>query len=1084
MSTNRRDAGLDGESGESGVGAPRVGANDLDCRDATRPEEPVLDLETRLAAAEERFRASFEALLDGVAIQSAVRDERGRIVDFCIEYVNDSACATLGLPREKLVGARLLALFPESPEEGLFERQVRVVETGEPQTRDAAVYVRNREGNEPPDVRALDIRATKIGDGCAVTFRDVTDRERSKDELATSQEMLRLVLDTIPQRVFWKDRDSRIIGSNTAYARDAGFSDPSELVGKTDYDAAWKSTADLYRADDKAVMEGGVPKVDYEEPHVGPDGSDGWVRTSKVPMRDKTGVVIGLLGTYADITERKRAEQALERSRRFLNTIIENIPDMIFVKDVHDLRFVEVNRAFADRLGVAREDLLGKTDYDVTPREEADFYVAKDREVLATKEFLDVPEESQTTASAGQRILHTKKIPILDENGEPVLLLGISEDITEAKRAEEALRASEQLLDSVVENIPDMVFVKDARDLRFVRVNRAEELALGYSREELLRGDDRQLSTPAEVEFFEAIDRQVLETGEIIEIPEERLTTVNGTRILHTTKIPIMNQQGKPRYLLGISEDITDRKAAEEALRESEERYRKITEAVTDYMFTVQIDDGEVVGTTHGEGCVAVTGYSRSDFAADPELWIRIVDPADRDSVREQALRILRGGSYGPIEHRIVRKDGAVRWVRNTPVPRIDPVRGLIAYHGLIQDITERRALQDQLLHSQKMDGIGRLAGGVAHDFNNLLTAILGYVEMAKADMPDDVPADHPLRVDLDEVATAGERAATLTRQLLGFASKQIVAPVRLDLSSLVADSLNMLRRLLGEHIEIKTVLEPWAGSVKADPGQIQQLLVNLTVNARDAMPDGGRLTIETAVELVEQEYAATHPGAAAGWHVRLAVTDTGAGMGPEVLSHLFEPFFTTKERGKGTGLGLATCHGIVKQMGGHIRVQSRPGHGTTFRIYLPMVEGPADAPRLGGFVTPAPMGSETVLVVEDEPSVRRLAVLGLRAQGYSVFEAADGTAALGIAGRIGPEIDLVVSDVVMPGISGPELARRLTVIARGTKILLMSGHAENDVLPVGLDDLGVAFLPKPFTPERLARKVREVLDGGDRPLK
>ena len=761
--------------------------------------------------------------------------------------------------------------------------------------------------------------------------------------------MFQLVLDTIPQRVFWKDTNFVFVGCNAPLAHDAGFDDPSQLIGLTDYDMAWRPSADLYRADDREILETGVAKINYEEPQVRSDGTEGWLRTSKIPLRAADGRVIGLLCTYEDITEHKRAEEALRRSESFL---------------------------------------------------------------------------------AG-----------------------------------------------VVDNVPDMVFVKDARDLRFVLVNRAEEALLGRSREELIHGTDLGPSTPAEVEFFEAADRQVLETGQIMDIPEERLTTIHGLRILHTRKIPIFDEGGRPRHLLGISEDITDRKAADDALLKSEERYRHIIETITDYLFSVVVSDGRAVSTSHGPGCVAVTGYTSQEMADDTNLWLSMVVPEDRAQVLDQSCRLMAGESVGAIEHRILRKDGALRWVRNTLVPRFDSSGRLVAYDGLVQDVTERRALQEQLLQAQKMEGIGRLAGGIAHDFNNLLTAILGYVEMARLDLPADLPVDHALKSDLDEIGTAGDRAASLTRQLLAFASKQIVAPVRLDLSALVADILRMLRPLLGENIVIETVLESGIGTIEADPGMIQQLLVNLSVNARDAMPDGGRLIIETAAEVVTEAYAAAHPGAGAGSYVCLSVTDTGCGMSEEVRAHLFEPFFTTKERGKGTGLGLATCHGIVRQLGGHIRVFSEEGSGTTFRIFLPRTDGPASVLPARAAGSPAPTGTETVLVVEDEAIVRRLAVLGLRAQGYTVIEASSGAEALEIVGRVANQLDLVVSDVVMPGISGPELVKRLAVVAPGVRCLLVSGHAEAAVLPDGLTGIGASFLPKPFTPERLARKVRDVLD-------
>ena len=474
-----------------------------------------------------------------------------------------------------------------------------------------------------------------------------------------------------------------------------------------------------------------------------------------------------------------------------------------------------------------------------------------------------------------------------------------------------------------------------------------------------------------------------------------------------------------------------------------------------------------------------MTGYSSEEFAADPDLWSGLVVPEDREVAADQVRRILAGEHAEPLEYRILRKDGAVRWICYTPVVRLDAKGAPAAYDGVIQDITDRRSLQDQLIQSQKMEGIGRLAGGVAHDFNNLLTAVLGYVEVCKLDLPLDLPADHPARQDLVEIAQAGERAATLTRQLLAFASRQMVEPVRLDLNSLVADSLRMLQRLLGDDIVVETVLDPSAGTVEADPGQLQQLLVNLTVNARDAMPDGGRLLIETTAETIDEDEARRRPGAAAGSYTVLAVTDTGIGMTEEVRSHLFEPFFTTKDLGKGTGLGLATCHGIVRQIGGYIRVYSEATQGATFRISLPRKLEPADAQPEPAPMRPTPRGSETVLLVEDEPGVRRLAVLGLRAHGYVVLEAADGGEALRTAGSAAEAIDVVVSDVMMPGMSGPELLDRLSVILPGVPAVLMSGHAESRVI-TNRPGLRFSFLPKPFTPERLACKVREVIDATD----
>jgi signal transduction histidine kinase len=387
----------------------------------------------------------------------------------------------------------------------------------------------------------------------------------------------------------------------------------------------------------------------------------------------------------------------------------------------------------------------------------------------------------------------------------------------------------------------------------------------------------------------------------------------------------------------------------------------------------------------------------------------------------------------------------------------------------------QQRRLEEQLVQSQKMEGIGRLAGGVAHDFNNLLTAILGYAELMESQLEDE-----GLKSELREIRLAGERAASLTRQLLAFSRRQVLQPRTLDLNTVVSDVEKMLARLIGEDITLVTRLEPALGSVKADPGQIEQVIMNLAVNARDAMPEGGTLTFETANAVLDADFVAVHPGALAGAHAVLMVTDTGTGMTDEVRSHAFEPFFTTKEKGKGTGLGLATAYGIVKQSGGYITVNSEAGRGTTFRIYLPRVEGAAVVPGRAASSSLSPTGTETILLVEDEAGVRKLSLTVLEAQGYVVLEAASGDMALKVARSEAAPIHLVVTDVVMPGMSGRELWDRLRVLRPETRVLFMSGYTDDAIARHGVLEPGLAFLPKPFTPFSLAQKVREVLDAGE----
>lgn len=407
-----------------------------------------------------------------------------------------------------------------------------------------------------------------------------------------------------------------------------------------------------------------------------------------------------------------------------------------------------------------------------------------------------------------------------------------------------------------------------------------------------------------------------------------------------------------------------------------------------------------------------------------------------------------------------------------SPIKERGVIKGTVV---TFSDITERKRLKEQLLQSQKMEAIGRLAGGVAHDFNNLLTAILGYSELVLANLK----LNRPVREEIEEITKAAERASSLTSQLLAFSRKQVLQPQVLDLNAVIARTEKMLQRLIGEDLELITVLHPELGRVKADPGHMEQIIMNLAVNARDAMPGGGKLTIETANVVLDDEYARRHIEVAPGAYVMLAMSDTGQGMDDETRSHIFEPFFSTKEQGKGTGLGLSTVYGIVKQSGGYIWVYSEPGTGSSFKIYLPRIEESPNEIRPRDTLGPVPRGTETVLLVEDEPTVLKLASSLLRKLGYKVLEASNGQEALALVKEecAGREIDLVMTDVVMPEMGGMALTNRLRVLRPEIKVLFTSGYTDEAVLIHKFISGDVPFLQKPFTAESLARKVREVLD-------
>jgi PAS domain S-box-containing protein len=471
------------------------------------------------------------------------------------------------------------------------------------------------------------------------------------------------------------------------------------------------------------------------------------------------------------------------------------------------------------------------------------------------------------------------------------------------------------------------------------------------------------------------------------------------------------------------------------------------------------------------ENVAAILGYRFQDTLGR-DWWMNNIHPQERDVVVNQFLGgVIRDG-YSSAEYRFRHKDGHFRWLRGETRLLRDAAGRPAEVVGSLSDITERKRLEDQFRQAQKMEAIGHLAGGVAHDFNNLLTIIGGYSDML---LPELAPAD-PNREMVSEIRSAADRAAGLTRQLLAFSRQTVLEPKILDLNELVRDNEKMLRRLIGEDVQLTTDLDVALEPVKVDPGQLAQVIMNLAVNARDAMPTGGRLTVDTSSVALDAAVAATIPDAKAGQYVLLSVNDSGIGMTPEVRAHIFEPFFTTKAPGKGTGLGLATVYGIVQQSGGFITVESESGCGTTFKIYFPVAETASPA-RAGSVRRLLARGTETILLVEDEDAVRSMVRVALQRAGYTLLDASRGTEALRIASEHAGAIHLVMTDVVMPEMSGRELIERLAPLRPDIKVLYLSGYTDDAVVRHGVLQAEVAFLQKPFTMTTLTNKVREVLD-------
>jgi PAS domain S-box-containing protein len=590
----------------------------------------------------------------------------------------------------------------------------------------------------------------------------------------------------------------------------------------------------------------------------------------------------------------------------------------------------------------------------------------------------------------------------------------------------------------------------------------------GYSREELIGRDHRLINsghhTPEFMgELWATIRRGAVWRGEICNRSKS-----GGHYWVATTIVPFLDEAGAPRQYMAIRAVITERKDAVEALEVAEERMRFALDSAHVGIWDLDLVTGALAWSPTVE---AHYGVAPGAFGGTFDASIERVHPDDREAMRAAVEAATRSGGDFVTQHRARWPDGTVRWLRGTGrVVRDEggrPVRAV----GISQDVTEQRTLEAQFQQAQKMEAIGRLAGGVAHDFNNLLTVILGFCELVLSDLG----ADSPHAADVGEIQRAGRSAAELTRQLLAFSRKQIIEPTRLNLNQVVLETRAMLSRVIGEDVAIVLNLDPNLDIVTADRAQLEQVLLNLAVNARDAMPDGGTLTIETLNTDLDAEYARTHLAVRPGRYVCVTVSDTGVGMSPEVQARLFEPFFTTKEVGRGTGLGLATVHGIVARGGGSVHVYSEPGVGTSFKIFLRPAD-PGDAPTEAPEPAASREGAQTILVVDDAEGLRELARRLLERLGYTVLVAANADEALAIFATAGP-IDLLLTDVVMPGASGPRLGRQLVAQRPGLRVLYMSGYTDDAIVHHGVLNPGVALLNKPFTSRTLATKVREVLD-------
>jgi PAS domain S-box-containing protein len=790
-----------------------------------------------------------------------------------------------------------------------------------------------------------------------------------------------------------------------------------------------------------------------------------WVELNEFRTRDGGALVI-----RTDITERKRDEEALRQSWELLQGVMDSVPAMVNAKD-RQFRYVFMNRYQADLYGTTPEAAIGRTAGDLLGRDYGDYTSAIDRRVFESGEGVAYDEEDWIDCYGRSHALLTKKFPIRDARGEVSKVVTVGVDITDRRRAEQALKESEARLRAFIDHSPSALHIKD-RDGRYLLFGPQAARNWGVRPEDAIGKTAHHIYPKDVADGVCDHDRAVLETRRPVE-RERILTSPEGPRALLVHKFPITDAVGGVSAIGTIVTDITERKKAEEALRRSDTRLRTLV----DNFGSGILIHRNLKPLFANRALVEMFGYDGADEILALPTTESLIAPEDRAMLRAYHARRLRGEA-APVNYelRALRKDGSRMTLSNRPFP-ID-WDGERAICTVLFDVTEQKEMEEQLRHSQKMEAMGQLTGGIAHDLNNLLTVILGNLQLVRRL----AAGNERLQKRVAAAGRSAERGADLMRRLLAFSRRQALDPRVSNLNDLMAGMEDMLRRTLGEDIEVALRLAPDLWLARVDGPQLESAVLNVAVNARDAMPGGGRLTVETENAVLDQAYAKRHAEVAPGSYAMVAVSDTGTGMPPDVFERAFEPFFTTKEVGRGTGLGLSMVYGFVKQSGGHIKIYSEPGRGTTVKLYFPRarVERTGAERRLLSGIEPEgalPRGRETVLVVEDQEDVRDFVTHALEELGYRVLTAADGRRALESLERH-PGIALLFTDIVMPGGMG---GRELAAVARqrrpGLKVLFTSGYTKNGVVR-GDGGSDLDLLSKPYDVGLLAARVRQALDG------
>ena len=1033
--------------------------------------------EQKLTASEESYRNFFNTIGDAIY----VLDEAGKFL-----AVNDGAVAMYGHTRETFIGRTPEFLSaPGRNDLATIPPLLQRAFAGEPQQFNWWGLRKNGE-IFPKEVRLQ--KGTYFGR--TVVFasgRDITQRQQAEAALEHERQLLRTLIDLAPDFIFVKDTESRYLVVNEALAK-CYCHPPAKMLNHTDADFLSAELAARFRTSELKVLAADS-FCSYEDTVTFPDGQPRTVVTNMVAFRDPQGNIAGLVGIGHDITKQQRAE----KSMRLQSFALEAAANAIVITDPHG-NIEWANPAFSASSGYALAECLGKNPRELvrSGQHSKEFYQAMWQTILAGNVWHG---ELTNRRKDGSFYLEEMTItPLHDGLNRITHFVAIKQDITERKKTVEALATSQALYSSLVGQMPAGVFRKDAEG-RFVFINsrfcelehlKPEEI-IGRDAKELaeyklqLAREKRQyIGDINEINYLKIgfeHHKTIMATGQTVEIIEEYTLPAGEKRFFQALKSPVFDSNKKIIGSQGVVFDITENRRTSEKLRQADERTKFYMDRMP-LAFIAFDRDFRVAEWNHA--AEEIFGWSTAE-AMGQHAYQLIVPPEAQPQVNRVWADVLHGGSIASNSvNENVTKNGrriTCEW-QNTPWRDADgQICGSLS---IVTDITdklrmdkERQNLETQLRQSQKMEAVGQLSGGIAHDFNNILTVIQGNAALLQG--LNLQPAE--IRDCSDQIARAGDRAAGLTRQLLMFARKQQMQPVNLDLNETVAQMTKMLQRILGEDIALRAEYSPALPPIHADIGMIEQIILNLAVNARDAMPGGGKLTIRTKVENFQP--AARGTTGPAQTHVCLTITDTGAGIAPEILPRIFEPFFTTKEVGKGTGLGLATVYGIMQQHHGEITVQSEPGKGASFNVYFPV----APAPVAGKTAAPTrkvlPSGNETILLVEDEFPLLTFVSELLQRCGYTVLEAGSGPAALKIWQEHRDRISLVVTDIIMPeNVNGIELGRQLLAEKPALKIIYISGYTGNLEGHLSTLTEGVNFLRKPFKPEAIAELIRKNLDG------